>query len=187
MPSPAVSPQSSQQLSSGVVAPPLPLSPAPPAASVPLPAPPPSSPPPLAPPPLSSSAPPQQQHPLVRSGHAPEARFPPPRARSPKLPPDASNPKDDERWWSGEMWESPPQPVTLWGREWDIESDFVKDILRWEKRMVAVGECLSHVAMVLKQLHAGLMARNLVLRDPQLTEPQQGVFREAVAHSSVCP
>ncbi|CAI5968745.1 unnamed protein product [Closterium sp. NIES-65] len=60
-------------------------------------------------------------------------------------------------------------------------SDVVKDILRWEKRMVAVGECMSHVATVLEQLHAGLVARNLVLRDPQLTEPQQGVVREAAA------
>ncbi|CAI5999206.1 unnamed protein product [Closterium sp. NIES-65] len=179
MPSPAVSPQSSQQLTSGVVALPLPLSPAPPAASVPLPAPPPSSPPPLAPPPLSSSAvAPPMLHPFFSTSL---------RLSSSRRASAAAASSHDERWWSGEMWESPPQPVTLWGREWDIESDFVKDILRWEKRMVAVGECLSHVAMVLKQLHAGLMARNLVLRDPQLTEPQQGVFREAVAHSSVCP
>ncbi|CAI5491084.1 unnamed protein product [Closterium sp. Naga37s-1] len=200
--SPDVSLQSSQQLSSGVAAPPLPLSPAPPAVSAPLPAPPPSSSPPLAPPPLSSSAraplvshpssplpsaspppvePPQRQHPLVPSGPVPEARFPPPRAQSPELPPDAPDPEDDERWWNGELWESPPQPATLWGREWDIQSDVVKDILRWEKRMVAVGECMSHVATVLEQLHAGLVARNLVLRDPQLTEPQQGVVREAAA------
>ncbi|CAI5521912.1 unnamed protein product [Closterium sp. Naga37s-1] len=196
---------SAPQLSSGVAAPPpplSPLSPAPPAVSAPLPAPPPPSSPPLAPPPLSSSAgaplvshpssplhsaspppvePPQWQHPLVLSGPVPEARFPPPRARSPELPPDAPDPEDDERWWNGELWESPPQPATLWGREWDIQSDVVKDILRWEKRMVAVGECMSHVATVLEQLHAGLVARNLVLRDPQLTEPQQGVVREAAA------
>ncbi|CAI5984529.1 unnamed protein product [Closterium sp. NIES-65] len=157
MPSPAVSPQSSQQLSSGVVAPPLPLSSAPPAASVPLPAPPPSSPPPLAPPPLSSSAvAPPMLHPFF--------------SISLRLSSSCR-----------------ASAAAASSRSWDIESDFVKDILRWEKRMVAVGECLSHVAMVLKQLHAGLMARNLVLRDPQLTEPQQGVFREAVAHSSVCP
>ncbi|CAI5999646.1 unnamed protein product [Closterium sp. NIES-64] len=190
--SPAVSSQSSRQLTSGVAAPPPPLSPALPAPSAPLPAPPPSSPPPLAPPPLSSSAgaplvphppsqppsaslpsvePPQRQHPLVPSGPAPEARFPPPRARSLELLPDAPDPNDDERWWNGELWESPPQPATLWDREWDIQSDFMKNVLRWEKRMVAVGECMSLVAMVLEQLHAGLVARNLVLCDPQLTEP----------------
>ncbi|CAI5978082.1 unnamed protein product [Closterium sp. NIES-64] len=200
--SPAVSLQLSQQLSCGVAVPPLSLLPAPPAMSGPLPAPLPSSSPPLAPPPLSSSAgaplvshpssslpsaspptvePPQRQHPLVPSGPDPEARFPPPRARSSELTPDASDPEDDERWWNGELWESPPQPATLWGREWDIQSDVMKDILRWEKRMVAVGECMSHVATVLEQLHAGLVARNLVLRDPQLTEPQQGVVREAAA------
>ncbi|CAI5523935.1 unnamed protein product [Closterium sp. Naga37s-1] len=156
---------SAPQLSSGDAAPPLLPSPPPP-----LPA---ASPPPV--------EPPQRQHPLVLSGPAPEARFPPPRARSPELPPDAPDPEDDERWWNGELWESPPQPATLWGREWDIQCDVVKDILRWEKRMVAVGECMSHVATVLEQLHAGLVARNLVLRDPQLTEPQQGVVRAAAA------
>ncbi|CAI5505075.1 unnamed protein product [Closterium sp. Naga37s-1] len=127
--SPAVSLQLSQQLSSGVAVPPLSLSPAPPAVSAPLPAPPPSSSPPLAPPPLSSSAgaplvshpssplpsaspppvePPQRQHPLVPSRPVPEARFPPPRARSPELPPDAPDLEDGERWWNGELWESPP-------------------------------------------------------------------------------
>ncbi|CAI5503673.1 unnamed protein product [Closterium sp. Naga37s-1] len=165
---------SAPELSAGVAAPPLPLSPAPPVVSAPLPAPPPSS----SPPP---GEPLQRQHPLVPSGPVPEARFPPPRARSPELPPDAPDPEDDERWWNGELWESPPQPATLWGREWDIHCDVVKDILRWEKRMVAVGECMSHVATILEQLHAGFVARNLVLRDPQLTEPQQGVVREAAA------
>ncbi|CAI5483325.1 unnamed protein product [Closterium sp. Yama58-4] len=47
--------------------------------------------------------------------------------------------------------------------------------------MVAVGDCMSHVATVLEQLHEGLVARNSVLRDPQLTEPQQGVVRAAAA------
>ncbi|CAI5933659.1 unnamed protein product [Closterium sp. NIES-64] len=132
----------------------------------------------VAPPP---GEPPQRQHPLVPAGPVLEARFPPPRARSPELPPDSPDPEDDERCWNGEMWESRPQPATLWGRDWDIHCDVVKDILRWEKRMVAVGECMSHVATVLEQLHAGLVARNLVLRDPQLTEPKQGVVRDAAA------
>ncbi|CAI5527043.1 unnamed protein product [Closterium sp. Naga37s-1] len=205
-PSPSGSLQFSQQMSSGVAALPPPMSPQPRAPSAPLsapvPAPPPSSSRPLAPLPLASSAgeplaippqhpspsscvplvePPSRQHPLVPSGSVPEARFPPPRARSPELPPDAPDPEDDERWWNRELWESSPQPATLCGREWDIQSDFVKDVLQWEKRMLAVGECLSHVATMLEQLHAGLMARNLVLRDPQLTEPQQGVVREAAA------
>ncbi|CAI5983847.1 unnamed protein product [Closterium sp. NIES-64] len=146
---PDVSLQSSQQLSSGVAAPPLPLSPAPlrcrPHSLL-------RRPPPLAPPPLSSSA----GAPLVSHPSSPL--------------PSASPPPVE-----------PPQRQHPLGREWDIQSDVVKDILRWEKRMVAVGECMSHVATVLEQLHAGLVARNLVLRDPQLTEPQQGVVREAAA------
>ncbi|CAI5527990.1 unnamed protein product [Closterium sp. Naga37s-1] len=68
-----------------------------------------------------------------------------------------------------------------WGRDWDIRSDFVLDVLRWERRMIGVGECLSHVATALEQMHAGLEARNFVLRDPQLTEEQQGVVRAAAA------
>ncbi|CAI5966085.1 unnamed protein product [Closterium sp. NIES-64] len=172
-PSQSVSLQTSQQLSSGVAAPPHRLSPVPLAPLDPLPSPPCSSPPPppLAHPPLPSSAgaplvppppsppgpraslppvePPQGQHPLVPSGPAPEARFPP-RSRSPELPPDAPDPEDDGCWWNGELWETPPQPATLWGREWDIQSDFVKDVLRWERRMLAVGECMSHVATILE-------------------------------------
>ncbi|CAI5531338.1 unnamed protein product [Closterium sp. Naga37s-1] len=129
------------------------------------------------------SKPPQRQHPLVSLDPAPVARFPPPspRAQSPPLPPDAPDPEDDEKWWNGELWESPPMSGTTWGWDWDMKSDFVLDVLRWERRMIGVGECLSHVATALEQLHAGLEARNFVLRDPQLAEQQQGVVREAAA------
>ncbi|CAI5519223.1 unnamed protein product [Closterium sp. Naga37s-1] len=129
------------------------------------------------------SEPPQRQHPLVSLDPAPVARFPLPRpcAESPPLPPDAPDPEDDEKWWNGELWESPPLSGTTWGRDWDMKSDFVLDVLRWERRMIGVGECLSHVATALEQLDAGLEARNFVLRDPQLTEQQQGVAREAAA------
>ncbi|CAI5464107.1 unnamed protein product [Closterium sp. Yama58-4] len=108
------------------------------------------------------------------------ARFPPPRDASPDLPSDARDPSDDERWYNGEGW-APPQPGTLYARDWDIRNDFVLDVLRWERRMVAVGECLSDVATVLEQLHAGLEERNLASRDPQLTEAQQAVVRQAAA------
>ncbi|CAI5521242.1 unnamed protein product [Closterium sp. Naga37s-1] len=125
--------------------------------------------------------PPQRQHPLVPADPALPARFPPPRAQSPPLLPDAPDPEDDEKWWNGELWESPPQPGTTWGRDWDVRNNFVVDILRWERRMLGVGECLSHVATVLEQLHEGLQGRNYVLRDPQLNEQQQGVVRAAAA------
>ncbi|CAI5491179.1 unnamed protein product [Closterium sp. Naga37s-1] len=129
------------------------------------------------------SEPPQRRHPLVPLDPSPVARFPPhgPRAESPPLPPDALDPEDDEKWWNDELWESPPMSGTTWGRDWDMKSDFVLDVLRWERRMIGVGECLSHVATALEQLHAGLEARNSVLRDPQLTEQQQGVVRDAAA------
>ncbi|CAI5946421.1 unnamed protein product [Closterium sp. NIES-65] len=120
----------------------------------------------------SPGDPPQRLHPLIPLDPSPVARFPPPRCHSPPLPPNAPDPEDDEAWWNGDSWESPPQFGTLWGRDWDIRSDFVLDVLRWEWRMIGVGECLSHVATALEQLHASLEARNLVLRDPQLTEPQ---------------
>ncbi|CAI5999305.1 unnamed protein product [Closterium sp. NIES-65] len=131
-PSQSVSLQTSQQLSSGVAAPPHRLSPVPLAPLDPLPSPPCSSPPPppLAHPPLPSSAgaplvppppsppgpraslppvePPQGQHPLVPSGPAPEARFPP-RSRSPELPPDAPDPEDDGCWWNGVVREAAAQ------------------------------------------------------------------------------
>ncbi|CAI5536191.1 unnamed protein product, partial [Closterium sp. Naga37s-1] len=80
--------------------------------------------------------------------------------------PDSPDREDDEKWWNSETWESPPQSGTLWGRDWDIQSDFVLDVLRWERRMIGVGECLSHVATALEQLHAGMEARKFVLRDP---------------------
>ncbi|CAI6003836.1 unnamed protein product [Closterium sp. NIES-65] len=209
--SPAVSSQSSRQLTSGVAAPPPPLSPALPAPSAPLPAPPPSSPPPLAPPPLSSSAgaplvphppsqppsaslpsvePPQRQHPLVPSGPAPEARFPPPRARSLELLPDAPDPNDDERWWNGELWESPPQPATLWDREWDIQSDFMKNVLRWEKRMVAVGECMS-LGVVREAAAQGLWRLLRLLLESEFLDLDEGpgarAFRQVAKAAEESP
>ncbi|CAI5481546.1 unnamed protein product [Closterium sp. Yama58-4] len=127
------------------------------------------------------SEPPRRQHPLVPADPARPPRFPPPRASSPPLPPDAPDPEDDVKWWNVELWESPPPPGMTWGRDWDARNDFVVDILRWERRMAGVGECLSHVATVLEQLHEGLQGRNYVLRDPQLNEHQQGVVREAAS------
>ncbi|CAI5490292.1 unnamed protein product [Closterium sp. Naga37s-1] len=176
---PSASLQSSQQLSSvpAESAPSTPLAPphppAPPAAvGAPL-----VLPAGVPPTPSASSPgdPPQRLHPLIPLDPSPVARFPPPRCHSPPLPPDAPDPEDDEAWWNGDSWESPPQSGTLGGRDWDIRSDFVLDVLRWERRMIGVGECLSHVATALEQLHVGLEARNLVLQDPQLTEPQQGL------------
>ncbi|CAI5988460.1 unnamed protein product [Closterium sp. NIES-65] len=193
---PSASLKSSQQLSSvpAESAPSTPLAPPPPPA-IPVTQSPPAAraPPPPAPPPQAAAVgaplvlpavvpptpsasspgdPPQRLHPLIPLDPSPVARFPPPRCHSPPLPPNAPDPEDDEAWWNGDSWESPPQFGTLWGRDWDIRSDFVLDVLRWEWRMIGVGECLSHVATALEQLHAGLEARNLVLRDPQLTEPQ---------------
>ncbi|CAI5497874.1 unnamed protein product [Closterium sp. Naga37s-1] len=202
LPRPTLSQHSSQQQSSGPAASSLPLAQPPPPSDPPLsastshPPPPPLSPPtlssdgaalvpPLPDPSLVAADPPselpQRQHPLVPHDPAPVARFPLPRALSPELLPDAPHPEDDEKWWNGELWESPPQSGTTWGRDWEIRSDFVLDVLCWEHRMIGVGECLSHVATALEQLHAGLESRNVVLRDPQLTEEQQGVVRAAAA------
>ncbi|CAI5524555.1 unnamed protein product [Closterium sp. Naga37s-1] len=151
---PSASLQSSQQLSS------VPAESAP---STPLAPPPPPAPPaavgaplvlPAGVPPIWSTSspgdPPQRLHPLIPLDPSPVARFPPPRCHSPPLPPDAPDPEDDEAWWNGDSWESPPQSGTLGDRDWDIRSDFVLDVLRWERRMIGVGECLSHVATALE-------------------------------------
>ncbi|CAI6003116.1 unnamed protein product [Closterium sp. NIES-65] len=57
---------------------------------------------------------------------------------------------------------SPPPPAP----SMSPLSDFVLDVLHWERRMIGVGEYLSYVATELEQLHAGLEAQNSMLRDP---------------------
>ncbi|CAI5464032.1 unnamed protein product [Closterium sp. Yama58-4] len=119
----------------------------------------------------------QRQRPLLPPVVPRVHRFP--RRSPPGIPDDAPDPP--EEWWlERDTWTAPAQPGFLLGR-WATDTPIVADIVRWERRLSDVGECLSLLAMVLDQLDAGLQSRPDVARNPQLDEEQQGVVRAVAA------
>ncbi|CAI5532083.1 unnamed protein product [Closterium sp. Naga37s-1] len=101
------------------------------------------------------------------------------RSPSPGLPGDALDPP--EGWWlERDSWTASVEPGSSMGR-WAADTSIVADIVRWERRLLDVGECLALLATVLNQLHAGLQSRPIAARDPQLDEMQQCVVRAAAA------
>ncbi|CAI5958332.1 unnamed protein product [Closterium sp. NIES-65] len=175
----------------------------PPEASPPVHAPPaaPSFPlPPSAPPPGGPPVPPPPPSPRSQTGHAVTSPRPLP-ATGPHVPPDCATsaaspgaspsstcrsgcwnddelpgtPRDpDVDWWAA--WPSCPREGG-WGQAVPGEAAYRAR----GARLSQVGRCLSELAIVLEHLHVALQQREVVARDPQLGEDQQGRVREAVA------
>ncbi|CAI5981553.1 unnamed protein product [Closterium sp. NIES-64] len=84
-------------------------------------------------------------------------------------------PRDpDVDWWAA--WPSCPREGG-WGQAVPGEAAYRAR----GARLSQVGRCLSELAIVLEHLHVALQQREVVARDPQLGEDQQGRVREAVA------
>ncbi|CAI5528068.1 unnamed protein product [Closterium sp. Naga37s-1] len=129
--------------------------------------------------------PPNVPHPLVPTVPQTAFRFPPPRRPyprgwdSPERPPTTPDPDPD--WEPHPPWGVQPD-LDVWGRQWGEEPSYF-DLCRWEQRMRGVGRCLSNVATVLEQLNHAIGRQNLASRNPQLSEFEQGVVREAAAQA----